>query len=73
MIEVTKQEDAHETPLHWQEYCCFCRKKTIYWYTPKDVACCQDCATRAEPKDVPSKKQWCRREDIVSKGESHDC
>ena len=47
------------------EHCCFCRKPTRFWYLPKDVACCQQCAKKAEPKDVPSKKVWCRREQIA--------
>lgn len=72
MIEVTRQEDANETPRRWQEHCCFCRKATTYWYTPKDVACCRNCARHAEAKDVPSKTVWCRREDIVSKGEGRE-
>jgi len=62
MIEVTH---GPEPDLCAIERCCFCRKETRYWYKPKDVACCQECAVKAEPVDVPSKKIWCRREDIV--------
>jgi len=47
------------------ERCCFCRKGTRYWYKPRDVACCQKCAKKAEPEDVPDKKTWCRREKIA--------
>ena len=65
MIEVT-----HEPELDFRaiERCCFCRKPTRHWYKPKDVACCEDCAKKADHKDVPSKKTWCRREDIAYRG-----
>jgi len=51
------------------ERCCFCRKPTRYWFESprtKDVACCRECAKHAEPKDFPTKKQWCRREEIAN-------
>jgi hypothetical protein len=64
----------HEEPVEIsdvKELCCFCRKPTSFWYTPegqdpgKAVACCPDCACRAEPQDVPDKKTWIRRERIA--------
>jgi len=48
------------------EHCCFCRAKTSYWYTPRDVACCQLCAAYALAKDIPTKKEWMRKEAIAS-------
>jgi len=48
------------------ERCCFCRKQTHFWYLPKDVAVCEECAKRAQPKDVPDKETWCRREEIAT-------
>jgi len=62
MIEVSLEP---EPDLRVIEHCCFCRRPTRYWYTPKDVACCPDCAKHAEKKDVPSKKIWFRRERIA--------
>ena len=52
------------------EHCCFCRKPTISWTAieeraPGDqVACCEGCASRGFPSDVPSKRVWMRRERI---------
>ena len=63
VIEVSLEPD---TDLRVVECCCFCRKATRYWYTPKDVACCQACAKHATVKDVPSKAVWFRREQIAS-------
>ncbi len=63
MILVTK-EPKPEYPL---ELCCFCRAPTPYWFLPKDVACCQGCAARANEKDVPSKDVWIRREHIAGR------
>lgn len=54
------------------ENCCFCRRPTRYWTELASrkpggqVACCPDCAGRAEPSDVPSKKTWWRREKIAT-------
>jgi hypothetical protein len=61
-IEVKLEKD--DLPLG-VERCCFCRKITPYWYKPADVACCQSCAKRADDRDVPDKKTWCRRERIA--------
>ena len=63
MIEVDHEKDV--TDLRAVERCCFCRRATRFWYLPKDVACCEKCALKAEPKDVPSKKVWSRREHIA--------
>lgn len=41
------------------EQCCFCWKKTPFWYAPKDVAVCPDCAEKHSAKDVPNKEIWC--------------
>lgn len=49
------------------ERCCFCRSGTRYWYTPKDVACCPECAVQADHVDVPSKDTWFRRERIAER------
>lgn len=57
MIEVTKESaEMSAWPL---ELCCLCWQPTPYWYTPKDVACCEACAKDAAPEDIPSKKEWC--------------
>ena len=67
-IVVTPEPDP--TP-NVMEVCVFCRTPTRYWYTPSDVACCQNCAKEANPEDVPTKEQWCRRERIVEKARKH--
>lgn len=53
------------------ERCCFCRTQTSHWTTQAgkvtggSVACCPKCALVAEPADVPTKAEWCRRETIA--------
>ncbi len=66
MIVVEKEPGAEEEPLRTQERCCFCRERTVYWYTPKDVACCLDCADDAREEDVPEKQVWMTREKIAN-------
>jgi hypothetical protein len=66
VIEVHHEEGVED--LQSVERCCFCRNSTRFWYKPKDVACCRECALRAEPEDVPTKKVWCRRERIAYRG-----
>ena len=50
-------------------HCCFCRAPTRYWYTPKGVAVCIDCAMTHNTKDVPSEKEWCDKEMAIAKAE----
>ena len=45
-----------------QERCCLCRKPTRFWYTPKDVALCEACATTATPAALPTKEAWIAKE-----------
>jgi hypothetical protein len=53
--------------------CCFCRIPTSFWTELKNrslneqVACCPECAYRALPDDVPTKKSWVRREFIAKR------
>ena len=61
-IAVEEEPKPHEPVM---EVCVFCRQPTRYWYKANDVACCPRCARHAQPEDVPTKKEWCRREDIV--------
>lgn len=57
MIDVVLEPD--EFPKHWpQEMCALCHKKTKYWYRPKDVAVCPECALNASADDVPVKQAW---------------
>ena len=49
------------------ERCCLCREKTPYWYTPNDVALCQDCAATATHESLPSKQEWCAKEEAIFK------
>jgi hypothetical protein len=55
-------------PADPAERCAFCRSKTRFWFAPKDVAVCQECAlTRAE-SEVPSKRAWIDRERRLTDG-----
>ena len=49
-------------PGEVQERCCMCRKPTRYWYNPKDVAVCPECAKHTSPDDLPSKADWIAKE-----------
>ena len=65
MIEVIRENfDAAGGPPVF-ENCCFCRTSTAFWYLPKDVAVCPQCAEIANPEDVPDKETWCRHEAIA--------
>ena len=46
------------------ERCCICRCLTEYW-TKSNIAVCYKCAMLAEEKDVLSKEDWVRREQIA--------
>jgi hypothetical protein len=65
------EPDSDELPF---EACCFCRRSTLYWTELANrkpggqVACCADCAGRADPEDVPTKDIWWRRE-VIATGE----
>lgn len=67
MIELEREPDD-DPPM---ERCCFCRKVTKFWTRlsgrkpGQQVACCQECGKTATDKDVPTKKDWCRREQIA--------
>jgi hypothetical protein len=43
------------------EACCFCGAPTCYWYTPRDVACCRNCAKTHKASEVPTKRAWMAR------------
>jgi len=60
MVEVINESKTGE-PI---ENCCFCRRETTFWYQ-KQIACCKDCASRANKEDMPTKAQWIRRERIA--------
>ena len=61
-----EKEDDVEMPF---ERCCFCRKPTPWWTklprrTPgAQVACCQACSQERKHKDVPTKDEWCDKEE----------
>jgi hypothetical protein len=72
MIQVEKEPDhLRSFPL---EACCFCREKTSHWTKDlnrkpgEQVACCEKCAKKANYEDLPTKKQWCKREEISWRG-----
>lgn len=62
----TEREPLNEGPP--VERCAFCRTVTPYWTklagrTAGDqVACCTVCAGKHDPKDVPTKDEWFRKE-----------
>jgi predicted amidophosphoribosyltransferase len=47
------------------ENCCFCRRPTPFWTEGGQVACCERCAARGYPEDLPTKEEWIRRERIA--------
>lgn len=51
-----------EAPGEVRERCCMCRAFTNYWYTPKDVALCQDCAKKTKRAELPTKEEWVKKE-----------
>lgn len=55
MIEVVHDKEPRWMPA---EPCALCNTPTRYWYAPKDVAVCPECAKGANPEDVPSKRAW---------------
>ena len=56
-----------EAPGALRENCCICRTKTNYWYEPKDVALCEHCAKTTKRAALPTKEEWCAKEDAISK------
>lgn len=56
-----EQEDPSLTRMFGRclEHCCFCFAPTPFWHTRKDVAVCEECAPVHDPRDVPSKPEWC--------------
>lgn len=55
MITVVREPEEFGRPT---ERCAFCWRRTAYWYEPKDVAVCRECAKKVSAKDVPSKAEW---------------
>ena len=49
-----------------QERCCLCRTPTRLWYTPMDVALCEACGKTAKRGELPTKKQWCASEKLLT-------
>lgn len=54
-----------EAPGEVRERCCLCRAPTNYWYTPKDVALCTACAKKAKRSEIPTKSEWCAKEEAL--------
>lgn len=38
------------------ERCTLCNKPTRYWYTPRNVPLCPDCAVVSKASDLPNKR-----------------
>lgn len=47
------------------ERCCMCRIKTRHWYAPADVALCQECAKTTRRYELPTKAEWCAKEEAL--------
>ena len=56
-----------EAPGALRENCCMCRTKTNYWYEPKDIALCEHCAKTTKRAALPTKEEWCAKEDAIFK------
>ncbi len=61
-IPVTVQPDP-DPPF---ERCCFCRVRSPTWFAEKDVAVCVSCAETHDPSEVPTKAEWCAKEERMS-------
>ncbi len=67
-VPIHQEPDPEPIP---SERCCICRSPTSYWTSlptrklGAQVALCVHCASRADPKDIPTKKVWIRREHIA--------
>lgn len=55
---VTVEHEPMEISVEPYEHCCKCERETAYWYTPKDVPLCRECAVGLEDADIPTKAQW---------------
>jgi predicted amidophosphoribosyltransferase len=47
------------------ENCCICRESTEFWYQPKDVALCKNCAKSIDHDDIPTKLDWILKEELL--------
>lgn len=56
MLTVIKNPLAED--IRDREHCAICRQLTFFWYPPKDVALCEECAKTTRRADVPTKKEW---------------
>ena len=54
-----------------RENCCICRTKTNYWYKPKDIALCEHCAKTTKRAALPTKEEWCAKEEAIFKQKTH--
>jgi hypothetical protein len=61
MIKVVREPEEETRNWGALEQCCFCWKRTPFWYEPKDVAVCPECAETHKAKDVPKKEIWCEQ------------
>lgn len=71
-----KSTPVEEEPKPWDlgaiERCCMCRVGTRYWTrlpdrTPgQQVAMCATCAVFTAPSAVPSKRDWCDKEEALT-------
>lgn len=53
-------------PRDTLERCCMCRKETPFWHR-SDVALCPDCAKTTKLADLPTKAEWCAKEEALFK------
>jgi hypothetical protein len=75
-LEVTHDGEATGVP---RERCCVCRNPTNYWYAPKDVALCVNCAKVEQPMSGMSTMQqdkptpWVCPWDICTHEQAQEC
>jgi hypothetical protein len=67
MLNVTHENLPDDIIISELERCCICRKETPYWYQPIDIALCHICAQYATVDDLPTKREWIRKEEIATK------
>lgn len=53
-------------PGEAQELCCMCRAPTRYWHY-SDVALCPTCAKITKREELPTKADWCAKEEAIAR------
>lgn len=61
MLKITHDGSGPRDVL---ERCCMCRTPTPWWHA-SDVALCPACAHTTKRSELPTKKDWCAKEEAI--------